>query len=185
VEVEYHKNYSYKENQETELRESKNSVFINGFSNNKKSTNDLRSPSGAEQIPPKKTMAMKSRTPTRIHRTNLVEFPPLCNHHSLIPSSGHEIIPSRLYLDELACLDWFLPFFICCCCCSGSLAINKISKASTLDFSAAFSLFRVLFRRSRCEMYSVALERTVAYVRSLSACYPYLVIGSEICTEPR
>jgi hypothetical protein len=54
VEVEYHKNYSYKENQETELRESKNSVFINGFSNNKKSTNDLRSPSGAEQIPPKK-----------------------------------------------------------------------------------------------------------------------------------
>jgi hypothetical protein len=34
-------------------------------------------------------------------------------------------------------------------------------------------------------MYSVALERTVAYVRSLSACYPYLVIGSEICTEPR
>jgi hypothetical protein len=48
--------------------------------------------------------------------------------------------------------------------------MTRISKASTLDFNAAFSLVRYLFLFSRWAMYSVAFDKTVAY--TLISVYP-------------
>jgi hypothetical protein len=44
--------------------------------------------------------------------------------------------------------------------------MTRISKASMRDLSAAFSFVRYLLRFSRCAMYSVAFERTVAFLSS-------------------
>ena len=69
------------------------------------------------------------------------------------------IIP---WLDCRRCCSLFCACTCICCWPGCCLDMTRISKASTRLFSAAFSLTRYRFRFSRCAMYSVALERTVA-----------------------
>jgi hypothetical protein len=102
---------------------------------------------------PAKQIFFKTNPTCNISLITVCPFRPAVSH-PIIPSMLNPLLgPPCLFIE----LRWGCLLFGAC------RDMTRISKASTRDLREAFSFWRYLLRFSRWAMYSVALERTVAF----------------------